>query len=161
MLSIIVAYDRNHVIGKNNALPWHLPSDLAYFKKVTTGKTIVMGRKTFESIGKPLPNRKNVVLTTNSDFSVNGVEVVHSIEDIINQYLSEEEEVCIIGGETLFKQALPFVQKLYITLIDDEFAGDTYFPKVNFEDWTLTSKVAGERNEKNPYSYYFVTYEKK
>jgi dihydrofolate reductase len=157
MLSIVVAYDRNRVIGRNNRLPWHLPNDLAYFKRVTTGKTIVLGRKTFDSIGRPLPNRTNVVLTRSEQFAAAGVTVVHSVDEVL-ALDSPGVEVCIIGGETLFRAVLPYVRKLYVTFIDEQFEGDTYFPEVNMDEWQLMSEVKGERDEKNPYDYYFMTY---
>lgn len=160
MLSIIVAYDKNNVIGKDNQLPWHLPNDLAYFKKVTTGKTVVMGRKTFESIGKALPNRRNIVLTTDEKLLYKDAILVHSINDILS--LDKlNEEVFIIGGETLFKQMLPYVQKVYVTFIDEEFEGDTYFPEIENNNWKRASNIKGEKNNKNPYNYFFQIYEKK
>jgi dihydrofolate reductase len=158
MLSIVVAYDRNRVIGRDNRLPWHLPNDLAYFKRVTTGKTVVMGRKTFDSIGRPLPNRTNVVLTRSGHFSAAGVQVVHTVDEVLALDSSSEGEVCIIGGAELFRAVLPYVRKLYVTFIDEQFEGDTFFPEVNLDEWQLVSEVKGEKDEKNPYDYYFMTY---
>lgn len=161
MLSIIVAMDQNRVIGLNNDLPWHLPNDLRYFKNVTTGHTIVMGRKTFDSIGRVLPNRKHIVLTRSKRQFPDEVIVVRNIEEILH-YAKEhnEEEIFIIGGAELFKLMFPYVDKMYITLIEESFEGDVYFPEFNESEWKLISKVKGEKNEQNPYDYYFLIYER-
>ena len=123
-LSIVVAMDDNHLIGKGNGLPWHLPADLAFFKKITTGNSILMGRKTYDSIGKTLPNRRNIVITRNTDVSISGCEVVDSIEKALS-ITQDEEEIMVIGGANLFEQLLPEVNKLYITRIEGEFEGET------------------------------------
>lgn len=161
MLSIIVAYDRNKTIGKDNRLPWRIPNDLAYFKRLTTGKTVVMGRKTFKSIGRPLPNRTNIVLSRDKDFEFEGVKKLDSLEKIVQLGQGTEDEMFIIGGDSIYKQALPFVQKLYITFIDENFDGDTFFPEFESSKWKLVSEEKGEKNEKNPYDYYFRVYELK
>lgn len=158
MISIVVAMDKNRVIGKDNQLPWHLPADLAFFKKVTMGKVIVMGRKTYESIGRPLPGRKNIILTKNKNYVVDGCNVIHSIDDIFTLEKTEAEEICVIGGAEIFNEVLTSVDRLYITLIDDEFSGDTYFPALNESDWELVSKEKGPKDEKNRYDYYFTIY---
>ncbi|MEK4229282.1 dihydrofolate reductase [Solibacillus sp. FSL H8-0538] len=136
MISLIVAHDKNRVIGYDNGMPWHLPGDLQYFKEMTMGKPVIMGRKTFESIGRPLPGRRNIVITRNTEFTAPGIETVPSLEAALD-LVSEVEEIMIIGGEQIFKLALPLADKLYITLINHEFTGDTYFP--TYDDWTLTA----------------------
>jgi len=121
-LSIVVAMDDNHLIGKGNGLPWHLPADLAFFKKITTGNSILMGRKTYDSIGKPLPNRRNIVITRNPDISIPGCEVVDSIERALS-IIQDEEEVMVIGGANLFEQLLPDVSRLYILILKESSKG--------------------------------------
>lgn len=158
MISMMVAIGKNRVIGRNNKLPWHLPADLAYFKKTTTGHTVIMGRKTFESIGKPLPNRRNVVITRNKDYKAEECIVCHTIEEA--QRLCSNEEAFVIGGADIFSEFLPFADRLYITFIEEAFEGDIFFPEIDYSDWVLVSKVLGERNERNPYSYYFAVYDR-
>ncbi|MGD7051220.1 dihydrofolate reductase [Sutcliffiella horikoshii] len=158
MISIIVATDRNNLIGKDNDLPWRIPADLAYFKKVTMGSTIVMGRKTYESIGKPLPYRRNIILSR-QDFHAEGCETLHSLEEV-QQLNKDGEELFIIGGAHIFKEALPIADFLYLTYIDEEFVGDTYFPEINEQDWELLSSEKGIKDEKNPYDYYFKKYKR-
>ena len=162
MISFIVAMDRNHVIGSNNQMPWHLPNDLRFFKETTTGNTIVMGRKTFESIGRVLPNRKHIVITKSTTDFPNEVEIVHDIETIVK--LSEdnnEEELFVIGGGDIFKQLLPYADKLYVTLINETFEGDVFFPVISMEEWEEVSREKGIQNERNPYEYYFIQYVRK
>lgn len=162
MISLLVAMDRNHVIGLNNDLPWHLPDDLRYFKETTTGNTIIMGRKTFDSIGRVLPNRRNVVLTRGtSDFPA-GVEVVRDLETIKEWNENyPDEEYFVIGGGDIFNQVLSFADRLYITWIDEDFDGDTFFPEFSLEEWDLIRKTKGKKDEKNPYDYYYLVYEQK
>ncbi|WP_099158307.1 dihydrofolate reductase [Virgibacillus ndiopensis] len=162
MISLLLAMDRNQLIGSQNDLPWHLPSDLKFFKEVTTGHTIIMGRKTYESIGKPLPNRVNVVITRNQAEYPEKVKVIDNIETVLDWNRNHpSEEFFIIGGGTIFDQVLPHADRMYITYIDEIFDGEIYFPKFSFEDWNLTSKEKGEKNEKNPYDYYFLQYDRK
>lgn len=155
--------DRNQLIGADNDLPWHLPKDLQFFKQKTTGNTIVMGRKTFESIGRVLPNRKNIVLTRNKNLTFpEGVEVIHDVKEIEAwQKKHPQDELFIIGGGNLIKQMLPAADRMYITWIDHRFEGDVFFPAFSDEEWALTSKVKGEKDEKNPYDYYFLQYDRK
>lgn len=161
MLSLIVAMGENHVIGLQNDMPWHLPHDLQYFKTKTTGHTIVMGRKTFESLGRILPNRKHIVLTTSERTFPEEVEVVSTIQEILRYKESNpKERLFIIGGGQLYKQMLPYVDRMYITKIKQSFEGDVYFPKFNEKDWKLVSKEKGPKNKQNPYDYYFLTYER-
>ena len=162
MISFVVAMDQNRVIGSNNDMPWHLPNDLQHFKNITTGHTIVMGRKTFDSIGRVLPNRKHIVLTRSEQSFPEEVEVVRNTDEIL-QYAKdhEAEEIFIIGGGELFKQMMPYVDKMYITLIEESFEGDVFFPEFDESEWELIEKEKGEKDERNPYNYYFLTYERK
>lgn len=158
MISLIVAMDNNCLIGKENDLPWRLPADLQYFKQTTTGHTIVMGRKTFESIGKPLPNRNNVILTGNKDYHHEGVKVIHSIDELVS--LEGESELFVIGGATVYEQTMHVATRLYVTHIDEVFEGDTYFPEIDSSVWREVSRKQGVKDEKNPYAYYFTVYER-
>jgi len=154
-LSIVVAMDDNRLIGSKNQLPWHLPADLAYFKKLTTGKSILMGRKTYDSIGRPLPNRRNIVITRNANISIPGCEVVSSI-DYALELTKEDPEVMVIGGASLCEQLLPKVNRLYITKIDGEFEGDVFFPKYDDFDWLEVSCESHPKDNSNAYSYKFI-----
>ncbi|KKB38525.1 dihydrofolate reductase [Bacillus thermotolerans] len=161
MISFIWAMDKNGAIGKDNALPWRLPEDLKFFKETTMGHPIVMGRKTYESIGKPLPGRENIVVTRNPAYEADGCTVVHSYEELLER-AKEVEELFVTGGGDVFKQMMPYADKLYVTYIDDVFEADTYFPEViDWGEWSLLSEKKGEKNEKNPYDYYFRIYERK
>ena len=151
-LSIIVAHDKQRVIGYQNQLPWHLPNDLKHVKQLSTGHTLVMGRKTFESIGKPLPNRRNVVLTNNPSFKHEGVDVIHSIEEINDI----PGQVFIFGGQTLFEAMIDKVDDMYITVVDGIFQGDTFFPTYTFEDWEVESSIEGQLDEKNTIPHTFL-----
>ena len=161
MLSIIVAKAKNNIIGKENKMPWHLPEDLKHFKNLTTGHTIIMGRKTFESLGKPLPNRKHIIFSQNPDFKVEdeNVEVVHSLLQI-QDLIEGKEEAFVIGGAMIYNFLMPYVKKMYVTEIDKEFEGDTFFPKIDDNIWKETSREKGIKDEKNNLDYYFVTYER-
>lgn len=156
-LSLIVAMDRNRLIGRNNALPWQMPADLAYFKKTTMGKPIVMGRKTYESIGRPLPGRDNLVVSRNPAFEAPGCILVQSIDDALEKCRSEAE-IMLIGGATLYQQAIEKAGALYITFIHHEFEGDTWFPDYDEQIWKLESKAEFEPDERNQYAYSFVKY---
>ncbi len=161
MISFIVAMDRNRVIGNDNGLPWKLPADLAHFKKITTGHTVIMGRKTFESIGRPLPNRTNVVLTRNKHFAAEQCIVIHSVAEAFALMEKKEDEYFVIGGSHLYQLFLPYVQRMYITLIHEEFEGDTFFPDVDMSNWQLISKEKGKKDAQNRHDYEFLVYEKK
>lgn len=139
MISLIVVHDLNRVIGHLNKMPWHIPNELAYFKEKTMGKAMIMGRNTFESIGRPLPGRLNIVITRNESYQPEGVTVVHSLQEALSIAETFHEEVMIIGGEQIFKDALPLADKLYVTVIENEFEGDTFFPSYENE-WTVFSK---------------------
>lgn len=161
MLSIIVAKAKNNVIGKDNSLIWHLPEDLKRFKNLTTGHTIIMGRKTFESLGKVLPNRHHIVLCRDDKISIND-ENVEILSDIsaLDKYINDENENFVIGGATIYKLLMPNCKKMYITEINQEFDGDVYFPEINLSEWKIIEKEQGLKNEKNPYDYEYVTYER-
>ena len=158
-LSIVVAMDNNGLIGKDNQLPWHLPADLAYFKKITTGKSILMGRKTYDSIGRPLPNRRNIVITRNTKILIPECEVVSSIDEAL-LLTQNEEEVMVIGGASLCEQLLPKVNRLYITKIDAEFEGDIYFPKYDAARWRQVSSESHPKDISNIYPYQFIVLER-
>ncbi|MEI6868793.1 MAG: dihydrofolate reductase [Methylophilaceae bacterium] len=138
-LSIIVAMSSNRVIGVNNSLPWHLSEDLKHFKTLTTGHTIIMGRKTYESIGKPLPNRRNIVISRNLNAFYGGIEVVHSLEDAFSTS-SNDDEVFIIGGSNIYEQSLHLAEHLYITEIKKAFEGDAFFPEIDKSLWTESTR---------------------
>lgn len=163
MISFILAMDENRGIGIDNKLPWHLPEELAYFRRTTSGHTVLMGRKTFESIGKPLPKRHNVILTRDPQFQAEGCEVVHSIDPIVQQYgtSAAQEELFVIGGAEIYRMLLPHADRLYITEIAHAFHVDTYFEPLDMTQWSEVSRVKGPTNEANPYSYEFVVYERK
>ena len=162
MLSIIVAVAKNNVIGKDNKLIWHLPEDLKRFKRITTGHTIIMGRKTFESLGRVLPNRKHIILCNDMEMNIND-ENVEVLEDIsmLKDYINSEEEHFVIGGATIYKLLMPYANKLYLTLIHEEFEGDVYFPEIKKEDWKIVDREEGLKNEENPFDYEYITFERK
>ncbi|CAG7649877.1 dihydrofolate reductase [Paenibacillus allorhizosphaerae] len=159
ILSIIVAMGRNRAIGKNNSIPWRLPKEQAYLRNVTMGKPIIMGRKNYESIGKPLDGRTNIVLTRKSDYKAPGCVVVHSAEEAL-KVCAEEAEAFIFGGEEIYRQFLPLAQRLYLTVIDHHFDGDTFFPEIDLSDWTELSVRKGITDANNPYDYHFYVYER-
>ena len=158
-VSIIVAIAKNRAIGKDNKLLWHLPNDLKHFKDVTTGHTVIMGRKTFDSVGKPLPRRRNIVVTR-QDISIEGCDVVKSIEAAL-ALCAAEDEVFIVGGAEIYRQAIPLTNRIYLTLVDQEFDGDTFFPELNTEDWQEKQQENFEPDDKNKYSYSFITLERR
>ncbi|HLS61684.1 MAG TPA: dihydrofolate reductase [Virgibacillus sp.] len=162
MISLLVAMDRNRVIGFENEMPWHLPKDLAYFKEKTIGNSIIMGRKTFDSIGRVLPKRNNIVLTRSKDEFPEGVTVINDVE-LIQQWAAAypDEEYFVIGGGDLFEQILPYADRMYITEIDEAFKGDTYFPEFSKTDWQLIEKTAGEKDDKNTYDYAYLQYDRR
>ncbi|WP_110112260.1 dihydrofolate reductase [Bacillus sp. CGMCC 1.16541] len=161
MISLIAAMDKQRLIGKENDLPWRLPEDLKHFKKITTGHTVVMGRKTFESIRKPLPNRTNVIVTHQKAYQPDGTTVVHSLDELENLDQELNDELFVIGGATLYEQMINVASRLYITHIDEVFEGDTYFPEIDLTKWKVVTKEQGPKDEKNPYTYYFTMYERK
>lgn len=160
-LSIIVAVAENGVIGHNNQLIWHLPEDLKMFKRLTSGHPIIMGRKTFESIGKPLPNRTSIIITKNPEFQIEGCITVHSLEAAIEAANEiEENEAFIIGGAEIYRLALPFADKIYLTEVNHTFVGDTFFPEIDKEIWEEVNRTDHDIDEKHLYKYSFVELEK-
>ncbi len=160
LLSIIVAMASNRAIGKNNQLLWHISNDLKRFKRLTTGNPIVMGRKTYESLpGGALPNRRNIVLSDRLEIAPVGCELAHSIEEVL-QMVKQETEVFIIGGGSVYEQFLPLADKIYLTRIEQQFEGDTFFPPVNFSTYELIEKEVVDNDLQSPYVYTFETYQK-
>jgi dihydrofolate reductase len=158
-VSIIVAIAENHAIGKNNQLLWHMPNDLKHFKDVTSGRTIIMGRKTFDSVGKPLPRRRNIVVTR-QDITIPGCEVVKSIEDGI-ALCKGEDEVFIGGGAEIYRQAMHLTDRIYLTIIHKSFDADTFFPEIDKNEWKDVSREDFQPDEKNPLPYSFITLERR
>ncbi|MFQ3207857.1 MAG: dihydrofolate reductase [Glaciecola sp.] len=160
MISMIAAMADNRIIGADNAMPWHLPADLKHFKSVTMGKPVLMGRKTYESIGRALPGRPNIVITTNKAYSLADATVVTSIEAAMQQ-ASAFDEVMIIGGGSIYKSMLAQAKRLYLTFIDLKVAGDTQFPDYEANgNWTEVAREVHKKDEKNPHDYTFVTLER-
>jgi len=154
---MIAAMANNRVIGLDNQMPWHLPADLQHFKKVTTGKPVIMGRKTFESIGRPLPGRRNIIITRNSEYTAQGIETVTTPEAAL-KLVCDVEEVMIIGGGNVYEQFLPKADRLYLTFIDLDVKGDTQFPDYNkVANWNVKEEQENLPDEKNKSSYKFVT----
>ncbi|AOW79112.1 diacylglycerol kinase [Colwellia sp. PAMC 20917] len=161
LLSMIVAHADNRIIGKDNNMPWHLPADLAYFKKTTLGKPIIMGRKTYESIGRPLPGRQNIVISRDQNYHADGVDSATSVEQAL-LLAGEVDEVMVIGGGAIYSHCLPLANRLYITHIKADIDGDTQFPEYNtVEDWQLTSSVKLSADDKNSFDVDFCVYQRK
>jgi dihydrofolate reductase len=154
-LSIITALDQNRVIGINNRLPWYLPADLLRFKRMTWGKPIIMGRKTYESIGKPLPGRTNIILSR-QEGAFPGCIVYPNLDKAIQAH-QDEKEMFIIGGETVYRQALPIANRLYLTILHHQFAGDTFFPEWDYRDWDVIEQEEFIPDAQNSFSYTFQT----
>ena len=159
-ISLIVAMAKNRVIGANNALPWHLPADLKHFKSLTMGHHIIMGRKTHESIGRPLPGRTSVVVTRNAGYSMPGVIVANSLEAAIAA-CGDDEEIFVIGGSDVYRQAIKIADRIYLTEIDAEISGDAHFTEFDVNAWRETSRDSHSPDETNPFPYHFVVYDKK
>ena len=159
IVSIIVAIGENHAIGKNNQLLWHMPNDLKHFKDITSGRTIIMGRKTFDSVGKPLPRRRNIVVTR-QDITIPGCEVVKSIEDGL-ALCKGEDEVFIGGGAEIYREAMQgLTDRIYLTIIHQAFDADTFFPEIDKNLWKEISRKDHDADEKNPYPYSFIKLER-
>jgi dihydrofolate reductase len=158
-LSLIAAMTRNRVIGKDNGMPWHLPADLAHFKATTLNKPVLMGRRTFESIGRPLPGRHNVVLTRDPGFAAVGVDIAHDLDSAM-ALAQPAEEIMVIGGANLYRQCLPHAQRLYITWIDAELEGDAHFPSWDPDEWREIHRERHPADERNAYDLTFVTYDR-
>ena len=157
MIALVVAMAENRVIGKENKLIWHLPADLKFFKNLTTGHPIIMGRKTFESIGKPLPNRTNIVITRQADFTAEGCLVAHSLTEALMLAQQLDSDIFVIGGAEIYKQAMFLADTIYLTEVHHTFEGDTFFPEIDSVLWQETSREEHKADEKNPYDYAFVT----
>jgi dihydrofolate reductase len=164
MISLIVAVGDDNVIGKDNALIWHLPADMKFFKEKTTGHCIITGRKNYESIPekfRPLPNRTNIVITRQSDYHAPGAIVVHSLEDaLVEAKKTGDDEIFIIGGAEIFKQCLPYTDRIYLTVIHHSFEGDVFFPEINMSEWKEVARVKGPVDEKNKYAHDYITLDK-
>ncbi len=162
MISMIAAMAHDRVIGLDNQMPWHLPADLAHFKRVTLGKPVLMGRKTFESIGRPLPGRRNLVISRNPDYRADGVEVIDSVEAALALLAgSDVAELMVIGGGHLYGQLLPRADRLYLTRIDLAVEGDTRFPVLDEGDWSCIVREPHQSYEKNPHPYCFETWQRR
>jgi dihydrofolate reductase len=159
-ISILVAVADHNVIGKDNQLIWNLPADLRMFKTLTMGHSIVMGRKTFDSIGRPLPGRRSIVITRQKHYKADGCKVVHSLDEAMAE-VSHEEEVFIIGGAQIFELAMDLADKIYLTKIAHSFEGDTFFPEINPDKWVQTAIESFQPDAKNSYSYSFISYIRK
>jgi dihydrofolate reductase len=161
-LSLLVAADENNVIGKDNQLPWHLPSDLKYFKNQTWGMPVLMGRKTFESIGKPLTGRKNIVITRNRNIKIKDITIVHSIHEAVQRAKEEgAKEIFVIGGGEVFRDAFTMADRIYLTRIHHQFDGDTFFPEIDAAHWQLVRSYFHPSDEKNWYAHTFGLWERK
>jgi len=154
-ISMVVAMDAKGVIGRDNGLPWHLPADLQHFKRTTMGKPILMGRKTHESIGRPLPGRTNIVITRDSGYQADGCVVVHSIDAAL-EAAGDQDEIMVIGGAEFYRQVLPRTDTIYLTRINESFDGDTRFPDLNAADWREVERSDHEADSKNPHDYSFI-----
>ena len=152
-LSLIWAMDENRLIGNNNALPWHLPADLAFFKRTTMEKPIIMGRKTYDAIGRPLPGRQNIIITRDTAYTAKGCDIANSIDEAMSLVPEEVQEVMLIGGASLYLQTLAQADALYITQIYHAFSGDTWFPEIDMSQWSETYREDFEADEKNPHAY--------
>ena len=157
-VALIVAVSENNVIGRDNQLPWHLPEDLQYFKSVTMGKPILMGRKTYDSIGRPLPGRANIVITRDPNWTAEGVIVVNSLEDAMAEGAEasnavESDEIMVIGGAQIYHDCLPIADKLYLTKVDARIEGDAFFPEIDSSQWKKISEKSPSAVDKHPYSF--------
>lgn len=161
MIHLVVAKSDNNVIGHDNQLIWHLPNDWKHFKEITTGHPIIMGRKTFESIGRALPNRTNIIITRNKNYSIENTKVAHSLNEAIEIAKKIDEDIFIIGGGKIYEQALDLVDILEVTEVHENFEGDTYFPEIDLNVWKEISRIKHHKDEKNKFDYSFVRYERK
>ncbi|AMC10917.1 hypothetical protein Lupro_06505 [Lutibacter profundi] len=159
MITIIAAVAENNALGKDNKLIWHLPADLKRFKKVTANHHVIMGRKTFESLGKPLPNRTNIIVTRNTNFTAQNCIVVNSLQQALES-VKNDESPFILGGAEIYKQAIKIADKLDITFVHHKFEADVFFPEINKSIWKETSRKNFKADEKNNYNYSFVTFER-
>ena len=160
IISFVVAMSKNRVIGKDNSIPWNMPADFKHMRELTIGKPLIMGRKTHESIGKPLPNRTNIILTRDKNYKSEGCTVVHSVEDALNAAEGAKEAI-IFGGEDIYKLFLSKADKMYLTIIDAEIDGDTYFPEFKLANWEEIYHIHHPKDDRHTHDFSFVTLEKK
>ena len=160
MMTIIVAMGKNRAIGKDNQLLWHLPNDLKHFKELTLGHPIIMGRKTYESIGKPLPNRTNIVVSRKKDWFEEGILIVGTLKEALKFAKKIDENFFIIGGGNIYEQTIDLADKLEVTLVDTNADADTFFPEINDSIWKKTNETCHEKDEKNMYDFCFQTFER-
>lgn len=159
MVNIVVAAGINNAIGKDNKLLWHLPDDLKFFKQVTMGHPIVMGRATFESVGRPLPGRRNIILSRDNSLNIPGCEVLHAAEEVF-KLLENEKEIMIVGGDEIYRLFLPFTQRIFLTRVFCSPDADRFFPELSSEEWKQTESNHHEKDEKHPYAFTFETWER-
>lgn len=160
IISLIAAIGKNNELGKNNTLVWNMPTDLKFFRQKTSGHPVIMGRKTFESIGRPMPNRRNIVITRDLNYEKHGIETVHSLKEALDLIINTDEEIFIIGGEEIFKQAMPLADRLYITHIEaEDKEANVFFPSIGPE-WKEISHEENKKDDKNPFDFTFSIYEK-
>ncbi|PUV21703.1 dihydrofolate reductase [Sphingobacterium athyrii] len=159
-ITLIVAASENNAIGINNQMPWHLPNDFKYFKRNTVDHSILMGRKTFDAIGKALPDRRNIVITRNADFQEEDIDVANSIQEAL-LYCRDEREVFIIGGANIYQQALPLANKVLLTRVHTTIQGDAFFPELSSEEWELISAEPHQADDKHAFDYTFEVYTRK
>jgi dihydrofolate reductase len=159
IVTIVVAISENNAIGKNNQLLWYLPADLKHFKNITTGHTVIMGRKTYDSVGKPLPNRRNIIITR-QNITIEGCEIVKSIEDAL-VLSAGEEEVFIVGGAEIYKQSIHLTDRIYLTIVHQKFDADSFFPEINYAEWRETEREDHQADEKNKLPYSFITLDRR
>lgn len=161
MITIVVAMAENRGIGLTNQMPWHLPADLKHFKKITSGHPIIMGRKTFESVGRPLPNRTNIVISRRKDWFQDGILIVGTLKEAIKFAKKIDDDIYIIGGGNVYEQTIELADRLEVTLIKTDLEADTFFPKIDTEIWQLTNEEWHDKDERHDYKYCFQTYERK
>ena len=160
MVTIIAAIAENNALGKDNQLIWYLPADLKRFKKTTLNHVVIMGRKTYESLGKPLPNRSNILITRDKNYKAEGCVVVNSLKEALETAAKEDENPFILGGAEIYKQALPFTDKLDVTFVHHQFDADVFFPEIDKTIWKETSREDFKADENHKYDYSFVTFER-
>ena len=161
MITIVVAMGLNNEIGANNQLLWHLPKDLKHFKEITTGHPIIMGRKTYESIGKPLPNRTNIVVSRKKDWFQEGILIVGSLKEALKFAKKMDEEIFIIGGGNIYEQTIDIADKLEVTQVNANLQADIFFPKIDAKIWEKSEEICHEKDEKNEYDFCFQTFVRK
>lgn len=160
MITIIAAIAENNALGKDNQLIWYLPADLKRFKKTTLNHVVIMGRKTYESLGKPLPNRTNIIITRDKNYQAENCVVVNSLMEALKVAVKEDENPFILGGAEIYKQAMPFTDRLDLTFVHHKFEADVFFPEIDRQIWKETSRTTYKADDKNKYDYSFVTFER-